>query len=387
MSWRDRLSQASFRGVPFKVDTSDHAGGRRTVVHEYPQRDVPFVEDLGRKARAFQIECYVLGADYLSARDALIDALERSGPGELVHPYYGTRRVAVTGGFRVRETRDEGGMARFSVEFTETAAAALQPTAAPDLIGGVQTAAASARDSVVAEFLATYSPGTYLASASAALQNASLAVRSALAPLSLDEQARAGAQSLLNAFEADVSSLVSTPADLVSRVSALFDLFSSSSAPVLAVYGFGPGVRPPATTPQRVQEQTNFDAIQRLVQRLAVVRGAELVLGETLSSYEEATTAREAVTDLIDDQAEIASDDTYPALLQLRAGLVKAVPGESGNLAHLLTYTPGVTLPSLVIAHQLYGDVDIEQDVIDRNGIAHPGFVLGGRDLEVLSRG
>lgn len=48
MSWTDRLQPASFRGVAFKVDGDDLQIGRRTVVHEYPGRDTPSVEDMGR---------------------------------------------------------------------------------------------------------------------------------------------------------------------------------------------------------------------------------------------------------------------------------------------------------------------------------------------------
>ena len=35
------LYEASFRGVPFHVTKVDLKVGRRTVTHEYPQRDKP----------------------------------------------------------------------------------------------------------------------------------------------------------------------------------------------------------------------------------------------------------------------------------------------------------------------------------------------------------
>jgi prophage DNA circulation protein len=53
--WRDvLLSQpASFRGVIFHVETGGKSSGRRTVTHEYPKRDDPYAEDMGRVARHF----------------------------------------------------------------------------------------------------------------------------------------------------------------------------------------------------------------------------------------------------------------------------------------------------------------------------------------------
>jgi prophage DNA circulation protein len=128
MSWRDQMGPATFRGVPFFVDTAERSGGRRTVKHEYPNRDEPFIEDMGRRAGSYPVEGYVLGADYLAARNALIAALETEGPGELVHPYYGTLRV-ICSTFRVREAAGEGGVARLSIEFEQTTATPIQPTA------------------------------------------------------------------------------------------------------------------------------------------------------------------------------------------------------------------------------------------------------------------
>ena len=117
MSWRDRLAPASFRGVPFYVESSDYTTGRRTVEHEYPFKDdAPFTEDMGRSSRSISVDGYVLGEDYFTERDALLDALETSGPGELIHPYLGTINVAV-GTVRVRESSKDGGIAFFNIDF------------------------------------------------------------------------------------------------------------------------------------------------------------------------------------------------------------------------------------------------------------------------------
>jgi prophage DNA circulation protein len=83
----------------------------------------------------------------------------------------------------------------------------------------------------------------------------------------------------------------------------------------------------------------------------------------------------------------LPGDTAFPALNQLRADLVRAVPGEDSGLARLVSYAPAFTVPSLVLAFQLYGDVTREADIVARNSIRHPGFVIGGRALEVLSSG
>jgi prophage DNA circulation protein len=87
----------------------------------------------------------------------------------------------------------------------------------------------------------------------------------------------------------------------------------------------------------------------------------------------------------LDQQAETAGDDVYQVLTDLRAALVRAVPGDESNLPRLLSFTPPTSAPSLVIVHRLYGNVDKDLDLVARNHLRHPGFVPGGRALEVLS--
>lgn len=388
-TWRDKLSPASFRGVPFFCDTSERSGGRRTVKHEYPGRDVPYVEDLGMKAREFKVDGYVLGADYFALRDKLLTALEASGPAELVHPYHGKKRCMVTG-FSVRETRLEGGIAQFSMEFSETPAQPVQPSSVPNAAGVLAASALAALSAVRAEFLAAYDATSKLTgSVSAALTSATSTIKSArksiVSPIQRTQQESAILLRRVTALENAVSSLVRAPEDLVDGMSTILGSLGDRKA-LAKVYTFEPGTRPPATTASRVKERANFDATQRVTQRLAVIYAATAAVDETFNSYDEALTARNDLCDLLDEQADLVSDDTYPALLQLRADLVKAIPGDDRELARLVQHTPHATLPSLVIAYRLYGDLDSEADLVTRNHTRHPGFVAGGRALEVLSR-
>lgn len=124
MSWMDNLQQASFRGVPFKVMDSNVDVGRRNVLHQYPFKDVPYVEDMGADADEFSINAYIIqnlnnNFDYFSERDTLIGAIKEAGPGTLIHPFLGELTVAVLGKARISETFSEGGIARFSITFVQ----------------------------------------------------------------------------------------------------------------------------------------------------------------------------------------------------------------------------------------------------------------------------
>lgn len=382
-TWRDQMGPAKFRGVKFFISTAETTGGRRGPVHEYPFKRVGFKEDMGAKARSFPVDGYVVGSDYLDQKNALITALDTEGPGELVHPYYGTLRVSVES-FRVRESSDRGGLAEFSIEFVQTESAASAPVAVTDAAATVRSSAATALEAVKAQFLSDYSPGVLLDSVSAQVTNAVAAVRDVVHTAQREEQKLALFARRADLIDSNVIDLVEHGEDLYDSLFGLFELLDSPTA-LAEVYGFDAGVRPPSTTPNREQEQACFDASQALIQRMAVISAASVAPSQAYESYESAVEARELITALLDDQAETVPDEVYPLLFQLRADLVNAVPGAGSDLPHLIRHTPAFTVPSLVLAHRLYGNVDSEADLIARNGISHPGFVAGGVELEVLS--
>lgn len=90
------MRKASFRGVSFWVNSNGGENGRKTAIHEYPNKDQVWVEDLGRSQRKYHIQGFVLGNDYLTQRQLLINAIEQEGPGNLIHPTLGMLKVSIT---------------------------------------------------------------------------------------------------------------------------------------------------------------------------------------------------------------------------------------------------------------------------------------------------
>jgi len=130
--WRKKLRQASFKAAAFHVESQGRVSGRRTVLHEYPKRDIPYAEDMGRHAVRYQITGYVIQRwageqkgnipnNYDEARDQLIEALEDEVPGTLVDPY--NNRVGPMlfqcERYNLTESRERGGYAQFEMAFVE----------------------------------------------------------------------------------------------------------------------------------------------------------------------------------------------------------------------------------------------------------------------------
>ncbi len=129
MGWRDRLRPASFRGASFHVEAGGPSGGRRVAGHEFPKRDTPYAEDMGRRGRRITIAAYVIGSDYASERDALIAAMEQEGPGLLVHPTLG-ERLYQPDTYSCNKSRERGEFAEFELTFVEAGSRAGATSAA-----------------------------------------------------------------------------------------------------------------------------------------------------------------------------------------------------------------------------------------------------------------
>lgn len=94
MAFEDRLT-ASFRGVEFLLEESDGESGRRAIPHAYPKKELGYTEDNGKVLTNEQISGRVVGDNYFEQLQAILEALNKPGPGELVHPWFGIRKVQV----------------------------------------------------------------------------------------------------------------------------------------------------------------------------------------------------------------------------------------------------------------------------------------------------
>lgn len=126
--WRNIiLSQpASFRSIVFHVDAGNRASGRRTALHEYPKRNDPYAEDMGRQARRFSFTAYLIYRpvariyDYVTNRKALYEALEQDDAGMLIHPVFAPGGMMVMcEHFSMSETRERGGYTSYDIQFVE----------------------------------------------------------------------------------------------------------------------------------------------------------------------------------------------------------------------------------------------------------------------------
>lgn len=119
MAWENTLLDASFRGVEFETLKVDDSGGHDVARHAFPYCDGQETEDLGVRAREIRISAYLYGDEYESALAKLVEALEDDGPGELIHPIYGSMTVQPME-WHISHQADDIDQCRVEITFCET---------------------------------------------------------------------------------------------------------------------------------------------------------------------------------------------------------------------------------------------------------------------------
>lgn len=400
MAWKDQLRPASFRDVPFQVEADDMTAGRRVQVFEYPQRDKPFTEDLGRAAREINITAYVIGPDYLSARDALLQAIESPGPGTLVHPWYGTLQVVARPG-RVTHSQQEGGMCRFSLVFVESGELEF-PTAKTSPGDQSRKAADMMSSTAVDDFAAIFSVDGFPSFVSVdALDKFSAALN-----VVQGVSGRAGGilQSPVSGLIGELSRFASNPRSLAQQVMGLFSQGRMLSATVSGWFGSGhaanqralsvvtasvlayPPVPAPSLllSPSRQQISINESAINALMRRALLMQATSMIADMDLPVYDDAVTLRRDLVHALDTESLTATDEVYQALQTARVAVYQDVTGRLSSASRLIQITPVEPVPALVLSYDLYEDISRDGEITSRNRIKHPGFIPA-EPLKVLA--
>lgn len=403
MSWRETIKArsvegkaltGSFRSARFIVPTSEGVFGRRAVVHEYPKRNTPWVEDNGRKARQFTVPVFVDGSlvesgDYLDAKEALIAALEEEGPGTLVHPWYGTMTVSLVDPATVKESTGKGGRATFRLVFVEDGGLQF-PTSATDTAWAVDDKADDALAVIEDDFTDVYDTD-------------------GLPDWSLTEIADdlyttlADLEEMVGDVAGPIADEIRSPANMATAIiGSVQRLEETATEPLraLSLYErlFDAGddcLDCQTTTPVRRQQAKSTAAMQRLTRQTAVVEGCRSSSRAEYKTGAEAIATATKLQNKLDELMEAVdpvggapiSDKVYQALAALRSAVGKDLRSRGAQLPELTTYTPPATLPALVVAHRIYGDATRADEVTARNRISHPGFVAGGEPLEIVAPG
>jgi len=394
------VRKASFRGAEFHVEGHDLDAGRRGQTHIYPGRDKSYREDLGRAPRGFTVQGFVVGDDYIAQRDAIISACEAEGPGQLVHPDYGTIQVSCLS-VRVSSSSREGRTVALSFVFEESGELKF-PSAGTDSRTKVESLSLSAESASVSSFLSKYDVSGF----PEFVATSTAVVVTRLFDQVLPSVTTTEFRDYFDSFSAGLDTTVFDSAGLSSGVLEIMQairtgLDGSTDAILLGdarpaqartvltgLTSFGAEVPDvPRATPSRIQESTNMTSTASLIRRVAFAENARELVVTPFDSNSAAVAAMADFSDRIDVEffASDLSDSEFLAMSNLHAAVVEDLTTRAGGLPVIRTVQVKEPTPALVLAYNLYEDSNRSADIVARNNVSHPGFVPPASNIEVLS--
>jgi prophage DNA circulation protein len=399
-TWRDELQPASFRGVPFWVDTDTTPVGRRTQVHEYPQRNKPMVEDLGEVTRIIQQAGFVIGDDCFFQRDNLLHALNTPGEGILIHPWFGQMTVTATD-CAVSHARPDGGMVVFDLTFVEAGEKGY-PAGVPNTARQLEVENESLLDSVIARYKAAMALVNKARMSITALQNGlagvQMAIQREIGQITGLVSSVASLADMVMNFPENLSSMLNAQ---FSSMSADFDRFSSSkreassqceSAQAIAALPPAAGgvatVAAVQATRDLVREVLIVYAV-RVVSAMPVVlppavlpavptvaqQAASPIQRAEVPTADEVLALRDALVAALWEAALVAPFEHFERLQSVRKLVKEHLTAVARASVLMVTVTPKQSLPALVLAYQQFGDATRADEIVTRNRVAHPGFL------------
>lgn len=414
--YTQRLAQASWRGVVFSVRSEDlPSGGRKTALHEFPNSDERFVEDLGQIPQQFTITAFVHGLDWIERAQALEKALRTPGPGRLVMPTFGAWTVWALP-YSKTASQTSVGEIEFSLEFAASRAVA----GIVESVATAETVFAKgdiARSSILSGFTKFFKAPFSAIGISASISDITSAANTAFSTVStllnadslgeltgalrglvgnvgglLDEPLQLGLEFFGIADDAPgLWQIISEGLDSIDAASALLDFatsFGNNLALIQSDLDSGATVSPVFSDPQDPQapnislwEPTTADRIDQNLSRTTIVESNRLAA--LVVAYEQAANAdyqtvaqiqaaRSSLEDVFSDMMHVDAQDvsSVPAQREVRAAMddlrisALAVLDQKAQSAWLTTQivrTGSLTAPSLtylLYAESITNDID-----------------------------
>lgn len=421
--WLSTLWPASYKGVPFFVEKDGEEGSRRLVIHEFPMRDAPFIEDLGEGPRYYDVTAYVVGDSADALATALIATFASIDAGVLVLNTHGPIKARCMSFGRDR-SKDKHGYIAIKAKFVRDDENVASSSPGGSLLGGVSAVAMSAAglansvvsaiDAVTSVIGAVFSAVTSVIGVVDFVFDAVIGVIETVAAVvdtiisvaavvtdvidlpawvvSLDQDAYDVISDVRNA----ANDLVADAPDYIDRTTGaspeyadrVFEMvrdLGSVMKPRDAARAFVEAIEQfqdvpvPTTAPPAVQQAAiNANETRRVFRAAALCAYTEAVVRDRYASRGEGITARADLVELFGAEIEMLIGaeraQAFVALSNVRNAAVAFLSQAINDLAPIVTVEANVSLPSLYWSWRLYQDPTRAGELVARNAVPHPSF-------------
>lgn len=390
--WLTTLWPASYKGVPFQVESDAEKGGRRKAVHQFPGRDDPFIEDLGEDKREFSVTAYVATDTADADAAALVAICAEPEAGTLVLPSHGPIEVQCLT-FKRDRKGDKHGHIALELEFVRDGARGAQPSErslANLVFVGADALQPAIAELCVADLLALLQPDYVVLAGVDAVRDVAALLEHIRTTAPVDTAVSAAQRAPIQALHDDapvlIHRLTGVEASLGLRIVALARVLGDGIAAPAARAAFLPllemlpdGAVDPAGTVSAQRAAGNVNAVRASARLAALTVAAESVARDgTISDRPAGITLRADLTELFDAEIlalDMRHGDLIAAAQDLRNAAVDYLSQKITTLAPVISAVSNLPLPSLFWAWKLYGDPGRATELVARNRVAHPSFM------------
>ena len=370
--------------------------GRKVVVHEYPNSDARYVEDFGKISGKYRLDIEIqetTASAYKRSRDNLIKALEEEGIGTLTHPTLGKKKVVPVPSSMTEDFISELGVVGFSITFLESSLNKFptKATGNKGFFGRLYDSIFANNESFLGQAISAYSSGLEVFNdVRDNIQAVTDNINDVVSTINgVADEAAAITADIID-FQASLISLLQTPTTLSQRFNQIFgaigtitDNFETMVDISLNIFGSG-------NRTQQTGSSARVETLNENRQAVANFTDTACLTTAYLASTNIDYTSQEQIDNMLSRlnnafetlDPNNYDEEIYYELQDLRTQTRLFLQ----NLRTTLPYYVDIktnSIPTAVLAYNLYADSSRSSEIDSLNGIEDPAFAFG--NLTVLS--
>lgn len=430
------LRQCSYKGVPFQAAAVTKTIQRRQVLHEYPQRDIPYLEDLGKGATLYKVTAFLVGDNCVAQAKRLEKALLTVGAGTFVHPWDGALTVSVYQASNISYSNSELRYCSLDITFVEAGELGY-----PNKLADGPTLARQLADklglSAVSDFVESFKQTAAYKLVQAAINGTLLETLGIISDAEI-AQILGFVDEVTTFAEQAIGLLTDEPRGFAEKLSSVLGLARFAS--IETRWSGIVNQISQLTTSEELNRRTNqfaqipavvsnieaeslqdSAAVETLTRQLLLANaiGASTLIGTSLdtadtvdidqsgsgdtsedSGEDSERSDPDTVTTSVDELLEVRdhliasidnelqnpfiSDGLFINLLQARSVVFSILTSKAEGLSRLLSIETPQIEPSLVLAYDYYDDASRSDEIETRNRVIHGAFCPS--ELRILSK-
>lgn len=364
--------------------------GRKTVVHEYPNSDNRYVEDLGKNAGKYVLDIEIqetTASAYKRSRNALMKALETQGIGVLTHPTLGKKKVVPEPASMSEDFITENGVVAFRITFLESTLN-IFPTSTEGnqgFLANLYDKVFDTNEGVFADLVSYYNQGIEIFNQGIdGLQEVTQTINDVVSTTNgvADEVAAFSAD--INNFTSSIITLMQTPANLARRFTTIYnsvatitDDFNIMTDIVLQIFGSSDRTKITGSSALITQLNTNKIALANYTDVVCLTIAYLATTNITFTSQSDIDAMLTRLNQAFDTlDPDSVNEDVYYSLQDMRTQNRLLLQNARATLPYYVSLRTNL-IPTAVLAYNLYGDSTRSDELNTLNAVEDPAFVSG----------